>query len=215
MSHALVLAAVAATVLTGVVPAQGGDPSAPGSYEVLGTVVRFERGPDGPAYRYSEDGGRGFSAARAVEPVLKLVYADFDPLVAEPQVPGLLAARAEGRLFAVQYHTVELEAYRRALRALGVELHQMLPFQGALLRMDPALRAKVAALPFVRWVGPYQPAWRLEVASARSSAASATASRRGPTTSSWSTATATATASPARSSRPPAGSPPTRSGTCT
>ena len=43
MSHALVLAAVAATVLSGVVPAQGGDPSGPGSYEVLGTVVRFER----------------------------------------------------------------------------------------------------------------------------------------------------------------------------
>ncbi len=79
-------------------------------------------------------------------------------------MPGNLLAPRGNRLFLVQFRTQPLPAYDRALKALGVEREGFLPDQAYLVRMAPSLKDKVAALPFVRWTGPYHPAFRLEPA---------------------------------------------------
>ena len=66
------------------------------------------------------------------------------------------------RLFIVQFHTQSLSVYRERIEELGGTIHRYLPAQAHLVEMDAATRDAVAALPFVRYVGPYHPAFKLE-----------------------------------------------------
>ena len=73
-----------------------------------------------------------------------------------------LRSRAAGRLHIVQFVTHPLEDYRDALQALGASVRGYLPHHAHVVEMAPALAARVARLDFVRWVGAYHPAYRLE-----------------------------------------------------
>src|SRR5947207_412745 len=79
-----------------------------------------------------------------------------------PFVPPALEAAASERLFIVQMETPGVEALRARLRELGGEVLNYVPQHAYIVRMDPALRARVEAESFVRWVGAYEPAYRLE-----------------------------------------------------
>ena len=95
---------------------------------------------------------------------LLLRYARFDPLRSTPAVAHELAARPESELFVVQYWTPGVEAYRSALRRRGVRVHLFLANHANVVRMSPELVEEIRALPFVRWVGPFHPAYKLEEA---------------------------------------------------
>ena len=84
------------------------------------------------------------------------------PGVSSPSLPEGLLATDFARVFIVQFETTGLEAWRRLLGRLGVEVLQYLPEHAHIVRMDPALAGVVAAQPFVRWVGPYHPGYRIE-----------------------------------------------------
>jgi hypothetical protein len=92
---------------------------------------------------------------------LRLRYAAFDPLVSEPDVPEDLRSAAGSRLRIVQYAAPALPAMRDALRAAGAEPVFYLPHHADLVVVEPADLPEVSALPFVRWVGPYHPAYRM------------------------------------------------------
>jgi serine protease AprX len=95
--------------------------------------------------------------------VLELKYARFDPLGgAAPAVDPLLAADRETSLYIVQFQATPSEADRQAVRDAGAEVLQYLVSRSHIVRMDRAARAAVEALPSVRWVGPYHPAYRLD-----------------------------------------------------
>lgn len=98
--------------------------------------------------------------------VLKLRYAEFDPIVAgEPPVPGHLAAVApeEGpQAYIVQFITQPLDPYRQAIHEAGGVIHRYLAHHAYIVHLDAAALARVQALPFVRWVGAYHPAYKLE-----------------------------------------------------
>ena len=128
------------------------------------TQVRIQRKGDAEIYRVSLDSGSTWSQALPSRTWIRLHYATFDPLLGTPAVPGNLLAPRGNRLFLVQFRTQPLPAYDRALKSLGVEPAGFLPDQAYLVRMAPTLKDKVAALPFVRWTGPYHPAFRLEPA---------------------------------------------------
>ncbi len=115
-------------------------------------------------YRVSLDGGATWSETVPSQVLIRLEYATFDPLQGTPAVPGYLLAPRTCRLFLVQFHTQPLEAYERVLEGLGARVKGYIPDQALLVRMDPSLQGKVKALPFVRWVGPFHPAYRLEPA---------------------------------------------------
>lgn len=148
-------------LLSSLLPAQAGD-LAKSRFDVLDTRVEMIEGAQGSSYRISLDAGRTWTEEEATKPQLELIYRRFDPLSGEPYVPEFLRSTAANRLYIVQYKTTELEAYRRVLRNLGVEIHNHLPWQASLVRMSASQASKLRTLPFVRWVGAYHPAYRLQ-----------------------------------------------------
>ncbi|MFN3243421.1 MAG: S8 family serine peptidase [Planctomycetota bacterium] len=111
------------------------------------TLVRSDRGP---AVEEIE---------RAGPRLLRLNYATFDPLVADPVEPALAGA---SNLYIVQFVGLPTEDWRAALRASGATIHSYLPDHAYVVRMPQAIAQKVGRLPFVRWLGSYAPAFRLE-----------------------------------------------------
>jgi hypothetical protein len=93
---------------------------------------------------------------------LSLRYGVFDPLREMPAVPGWMAAREDVRLFVVQFVGAPTEALRARVRSAGAELFGYLPHDAYVARMDAATAAKVRQVAGVRFVGHYEPAWRLE-----------------------------------------------------
>ncbi|MFO1054370.1 MAG: S8 family serine peptidase [Planctomycetota bacterium] len=110
----------------------------------------------------SRDAGRSWHRFVDQDGVIDLRFARFDPLVGgEPKLDGRLGAAAGNRLFIVQFVTDVLPEYQAALAALGVQRFHVAPNQGYVARMDRSLLARVRALPFVRWVGEFHPAYKL------------------------------------------------------
>jgi len=129
-------------------------------------AVWDEIAPDGartPFYALGL-GGAPLGSGRATSYVLGLRHGSFDPLAGVPAVESDLAADDTGRLFVVQFETQPLTAYRDRIAAAGGEVVGYLPGHAHVVRMPAAARDRVRALPFVRWVGPYHPAYRLEEA---------------------------------------------------
>jgi len=137
----------------------------PGSSIRLAVWRERVDGRDGvvPFYAISFD-GRQFTRARRTSYEIKLKTGDFDPLRGAPNVAPALTADADSHLFIVQFWTQPLEEFRRQLRALGGKVRHYLPLHAHLVEMSAAARLQVETLPYVRWVGPFHPAYRLEPA---------------------------------------------------
>lgn len=116
---------------------------------------------DQPMYAISLD-GVDVQAVQPVSGVVRLRHGDFDPVVGEQPVVPELAADASTELYVVQFVTQPLEEYRVEIAALGSTVHNYLADQCHIVRMSSAVRDQVAALPYVRWVGPLHPAYRTE-----------------------------------------------------
>lgn len=90
----------------------------------------------------------------------------FDPVAdGEPQVPPALASKAVpvGHVgaFLVQLRGPVADGQRESLAAAGATIVSYVPNYAFLVRMPGESKADVEALPFVRWVGAYQPAYKL------------------------------------------------------
>lgn len=126
--------------------------------------VWSERGSDGVVRTFSRVAldGVSFSAPRLTPVELELRYQRFDPRRASPALPARLRAGPANRLFIVQYWTLGLEAYRAALRAQGARVEFFLPNDANVVTLAPEDVEAVRALPFVRAVVPFHPAYKLE-----------------------------------------------------
>jgi len=115
-----------------------------------------------PYYSISLDGGQ--SVVRTVQPSyeLGLRYAHFDPLEWVPTVEPLLAANVDTNLFIVQFVTQPLEEFKNAIESLGGFVRQYIAQYAYLVEMSDDVKLQVESLPYVRWVGDYHPAYRLE-----------------------------------------------------
>lgn len=113
------------------------------------------------SYAISLD-GRHVDRVRRTSYDINLRYAQFDPAVETPSVPAVLTRDADSELYIVQFITQPLEAYRAAVRRRGGRIFDFLSNHAYAVRLDAAAKAQVAALPFVRWVGPFHPAYKLE-----------------------------------------------------
>lgn len=137
-----------------------------------------ELGERTPYYAILEDGAlRG--RVRATGYDVELVAHRFDPLTdGEPLIEPALSAGPGERLHLVQLVVPALPELQERITAAGGTIHRYLTRHAMIVELDPAARAEVAALPFVRWIGPYHPLYRLEPV-LRTPAAAATAA--GPT----------------------------------
>ncbi|UYV12520.1 MAG: S8 family serine peptidase [Phycisphaera sp.] len=106
----------------------------------------------------------GFAEQRVVEQrgTVMLRYAEFDPAGVIPAVPQNLQAIGGNRAFIVQYISQPLEAYGDAIARLGGTVERFLPDQAQIVTIDADMVDDVRALPFVRWVGAYHPAYKLD-----------------------------------------------------
>ena len=133
----------------------------PGTPTLLITWSERQAGrPAQPMYAISLD-GRKVDTVQPASYVIDTQYAAFDPLVATPGVPDDMKAPAGNELYIVQYLTQPLPAMQEGVAAAGGSIQRYLPQWSQVVRMTPAARARVAALPYVRWVGEYHPAYRM------------------------------------------------------
>lgn len=121
-------------------------------------------GPAGIEHRValSKDGGATWAPSDAMSYAIPLRAGRLVPGVTAPSVPENLRSRPGDRLFIVQLETKGLPELRRAVESAGARLLWYLPDHAWIARMDPARVAAVLSLPFVRWVGPYEPAYKID-----------------------------------------------------
>ena len=62
----------------------------------------------------------------------------------------------------VQFVTQILPDFRSQIETLGGKVYRFMPNYAYVVAMDADTRAAVAQLPYVRWIGPYEPAYRVE-----------------------------------------------------
>ncbi len=113
------------------------------------------------AFYEIKDGGQSLRIARASYE-LGLRYAHFDPLESVPAVEDVLAADEDVNLYIVQFVTQPLHEFNRDITRLGGAVHHYIAQFAYLVEMDEVALEQISALPYVRWIGYYQPAYRLE-----------------------------------------------------
>ena len=107
------------------------------------------------------EGGKLLRQAEA-NYVLGLRYAHFDPALNLPEVDQRLTADENIDLYIVQFVTQPLEEFQREITHLGGAVRHYVAQFAYLVEMDEASANSVSQLPYVRWMGKYQPAYRLD-----------------------------------------------------
>src|SRR5215216_7827031 len=90
---------------------------------------------------------------------IRLQRVTFDPGAGEPALARALrsAEKAGLNTFLLQFSGPVQEAWKTAAAQAGAHLYGYVPEHAFIARMDSAALPTVRALPFVRWVGLYQP----------------------------------------------------------
>ena len=97
-------------------------------------------------------------------PPIRLQVATFDPLVGEPEIPAGLRLNTRADLpttYLVQFTGPVRNEWKSAAEQSGARLYGYIPDHAFLARMNPDTVEGVQNLPFVRWIGPYHPAYRI------------------------------------------------------
>jgi hypothetical protein len=110
----------------------------------------------------SLDRGASWSPPRVMNYAIPLRVGRLIPGVGVPDIPDPFRAGADDPLYIVQFETTGLEAWRRMLRDAGADVLSYLPEHAHVVRADALALSRVAALPFVRWVGRYEPGFKIE-----------------------------------------------------
>lgn len=126
-------------------------------------ALRTERDAQGVSrshYAISRDGVT-FSRELSTTHVIRLRYAHFDPLIVQPEA-GVLAADPAGLVRIVQFHTQPLPEYVAALESVGARRLAFLADNALVMRVPAESLESVRAQEWVRWVGPFHQAYKLE-----------------------------------------------------
>jgi hypothetical protein len=125
--------------------------------------------PDGTMqsfYAYSritKSGAELVGRKRATTHKIRLRDFVFDPIAdGPPAIGAVLSARNQSRLYLVQLEATPLPEMRRAIEDTGARLLRFIADHAFIVEMAPNVRGQVQRLKFVRWVGRYHPAYRLD-----------------------------------------------------
>jgi len=85
----------------------------------------------------------------------------FNPLTGVPELPAELTGSSG-------YYLIHLkgpvyEEQKALIESYGVKLIQYIPFNAFIIKMDASKKAIVEGIPFVNWVGNYEPAYKVSV----------------------------------------------------
>ncbi|MBM3315907.1 hypothetical protein FJY71_08765, partial [candidate division WOR-3 bacterium] len=138
----LIAALAALAILAGIAPAL------PASHYDMGPARHFAPEPDATAWLI------GFSNGITL-----------DTRLGEPVLPAGLRineSAASELYYVIQFTGPLQQRWLRRLERLGVAPFGYLPHYAVLARLDRGRRSVVAALPEVRWIGLFQPAYKLQ-----------------------------------------------------
>ena len=86
----------------------------------------------------------------------------FDPLEGTPSIPERLSVNTDrAGLHLLQLVAPVRDEWASELEAAGIELLQYYPHNSYLVWADPAELEEIQGLPFVRWQGPFHPAYKI------------------------------------------------------
>ncbi len=92
---------------------------------------------------------------------LHLVAGSFDPILDTIALPSeLVTARWDG-LFLIQFIGPALPSWTERVEDMGCDLVSYIPDNGYIAKMTRDARRDVVDLPYVRWVGPFHPGFRV------------------------------------------------------
>ncbi|MBZ4419777.1 S8 family serine peptidase [Myxococcus sp. RHSTA-1-4] len=112
---------------------------------------------------YTRGGTELLGRVRDTRYLVRLDAAQFDPLQGtQPLSASLLAADLDNTLHLVQFLGTPLPEFREAIEREGGKVLRFLTDHTFVVDMGADARKRVADLPYVRWVGPYHPEYRLE-----------------------------------------------------
>ena len=101
---------------------------------------------------------------RRADYTIPLRYTSFDPLQGVPSVDQSLQSAVGNELFLVQFWTVTLQEYREQIKSLGGRIYRSISENTYLVRMSAGAAERVDRYPYVRWVGEFHPAYKLDEA---------------------------------------------------
>jgi hypothetical protein len=105
------------------------------------------------------------SASQNPSLFIRLKTATFDPLRVVPKLQPDLEITSypagESGYFIVQFSGPVVAEWKEKVEELGGALFWYIPDYAFLVKMDPSIITKIQSLPFVRWVGIYQPAYKI------------------------------------------------------
>lgn len=127
-----------------------------------GALARFWSEGGRTRSELSRDAGQSWSELRDVDHRIATPWQTFDPLAGEPAVPAKLPTPATNQLRIVQSWTQILPEFPAAIEALGIQIYNYLPEQGYLVRANAQQEAALRAQPWVRWVGEWKLAYKLD-----------------------------------------------------
>lgn len=129
--------------------------------------------------------GLSFFSTRAQldeAPQILLQYASFDPLAGEPMIPAeeRQEASAPGqRTYILQFTGPVQREWKTAVEQAGGQIYSYIPEYAFLVRLDPVALENARGLSFVRWVGDYHPAYRIEASLQTAAVAAEAAAQAG------------------------------------
>ncbi len=110
--------------------------------------------------------GDGLAASNQAEPVfLRLANGTFDPLQSTPNLPASLAYTPEEVAasgdYILQFTGPVRQEWKDAIAKLGGQIGGYLPDYAFLVHFDAESKISAEAYSFVRWIGTYEPAYRV------------------------------------------------------
>lgn len=117
-----------------------------------------------PMQALSRDGGKTWPKVGETDVFLRLRHGTFDPARSQPTLPEGLRAGEDCRLVIVQFNTQVLPEYHEAIKNIGGEIYTYMPDSALVCVLDANEREVVRGMPFVRWMGNYEPGYRLDPA---------------------------------------------------
>jgi hypothetical protein len=111
---------------------------------------------------HAQQPGDAITASKPTDHRIMLKYAAFDPMLGTPEVPATLGSGVDTNLWIVQFPGPATDADREVIGSVGGKIVNYMPLDGYVVRMNQASAVSCAGRREVRWVGPYQPAYRLE-----------------------------------------------------
>lgn len=139
----------------------------PGSDVIVATWTQLTEAGPRPFVSISTDGA-AFTDPRPTDAHVRLRVVMFDPAVGVPAMPQHLSMPAvrlgpgESSPYIVQFIGPAAEFMLQPLVELGAIPRAYVPDAAQIMEMTPEIALQVAAMPHVRWVGPFHPGYRTE-----------------------------------------------------